>query len=172
MKDILNIQDVDKIEKLENEYDLQKASLLERKLRLMISENPELKFTPVEFEFINSNTPYEGNVLKPTLISEFNRCTFVNKNFQERSTVDTNLSFCQNSQQPKAFVDSLVIMEIKTEGKSVYSPLINALEKRRIKQSNISKYCIGRTIIEPQLKINSFKEKLRNIEKISHSKIL
>ena len=43
MKDILDIKDIDKIEKLENEYDLQKASLLERKLRLMIKENPDLK---------------------------------------------------------------------------------------------------------------------------------
>ncbi len=43
MKDILNIKDVDNIERLENEYDLEKASLLERKLRLMIDENPDLK---------------------------------------------------------------------------------------------------------------------------------
>jgi hypothetical protein len=37
------INDVENIDKLENEYDLQKASSLERKLRLMIKENPELK---------------------------------------------------------------------------------------------------------------------------------
>lgn len=43
MKDILDIKDVEHIEKLENEYDLQKASLLERKLRLLVKENPDLK---------------------------------------------------------------------------------------------------------------------------------
>lgn len=43
MKDILNIKEVSKIERLENEYDLEKASLLERKLRTMIDENPDLK---------------------------------------------------------------------------------------------------------------------------------
>ncbi len=43
MKDILDLKDIEKIERLENEYDLQKASLLERKLRLMIDENPDLK---------------------------------------------------------------------------------------------------------------------------------
>ncbi len=43
MKDILEIKDIEKIERLTNEYDLQKASLLERKLRLMIDENPDLK---------------------------------------------------------------------------------------------------------------------------------
>lgn len=43
MKDILSIKEVEKIERLENEYDLEKASLLERKLRLMIDDNPDLK---------------------------------------------------------------------------------------------------------------------------------
>jgi plasmid maintenance system antidote protein VapI len=43
MKDILDIKEVENIERLENEYDLEKASLLERKLRLMIDENTDLK---------------------------------------------------------------------------------------------------------------------------------
>jgi len=43
MKDIMDIKEVESIKKLESEYDLQKASMLERKLRLMIDENPGLK---------------------------------------------------------------------------------------------------------------------------------
>lgn len=43
MKDIINIKEVENIKRLENEYDLQKASLLERKIRLMTDENPNLK---------------------------------------------------------------------------------------------------------------------------------
>jgi plasmid maintenance system antidote protein VapI len=43
MKDIIDIKEVESINKLENEYDLQKASLLERKMRLMMNENPKLK---------------------------------------------------------------------------------------------------------------------------------
>lgn len=43
MKDILDIREIENIKRLENEYDLEKASLLERKLRLMIDENPDLK---------------------------------------------------------------------------------------------------------------------------------
>jgi antitoxin component HigA of HigAB toxin-antitoxin module len=43
MKDIIDIKDIENIEQLENEYDLQKASVLDRKLRLMIEENPDLK---------------------------------------------------------------------------------------------------------------------------------
>ncbi len=43
MREILKIKDIEDIERLENEYDLQKASLLDRKLRLMVAENPDLK---------------------------------------------------------------------------------------------------------------------------------
>lgn len=42
MKDIFDIKEVANIQRLENEYDLEKASFLERKLRLMIKENPDL----------------------------------------------------------------------------------------------------------------------------------
>jgi plasmid maintenance system antidote protein VapI len=42
MKDILNIKEIEKIDKLENEYDLQKASILDRELKLLIDENPDL----------------------------------------------------------------------------------------------------------------------------------
>ncbi len=43
MKDIFNIKEVKEIERLEGEYDVEKASLLERKLRLLQDEKPELK---------------------------------------------------------------------------------------------------------------------------------
>lgn len=43
MKEIFSIKEVKTIKRLENEYDLERASLLERKLRLMIKENPDLK---------------------------------------------------------------------------------------------------------------------------------
>ncbi len=43
MKDIMKIKDISSIERLENEYDLQKAALLDRKLRLMAKDNPDFK---------------------------------------------------------------------------------------------------------------------------------
>ena len=53
----MNIKDVSKIERLENEYDLQKASLLERKLRVMIEENPDLK--PIRMKLRDLIEDYE-----------------------------------------------------------------------------------------------------------------
>ena len=57
MKDIFEIKEVHNIERLENEYDLEKASLLERKLRLMINENPDLK--PIRKKLRNLIREYE-----------------------------------------------------------------------------------------------------------------
>ncbi len=43
MKDLINIREIENIQQLDNEYDLQKALLLDRKLRLMVKEDKELK---------------------------------------------------------------------------------------------------------------------------------
>ena len=43
MKDIVDIREIENIQQLDNEYDLQKALLLDRKLRLMVKEDPGLK---------------------------------------------------------------------------------------------------------------------------------
>jgi hypothetical protein len=59
MKDILDIKEIENIVKLENEYDLQKASLMERKLRLMINENPDLK--PIRDKLRDLIKSYEDN---------------------------------------------------------------------------------------------------------------
>ena len=43
MKDLVNIREIENIQQLDNEYDLQKALLLDRKLRLMAKEDATLK---------------------------------------------------------------------------------------------------------------------------------
>jgi transcriptional regulator with XRE-family HTH domain len=43
MKDLVDIRDIEHILQLDNEYDLQKALLLDRKLRLMVKDNIDLK---------------------------------------------------------------------------------------------------------------------------------
>jgi plasmid maintenance system antidote protein VapI len=60
MKDITNINDIANIKSLDNEYDLQKASLLERKLRLMIGENPGLK--PIRIKLRELIAEYESRM--------------------------------------------------------------------------------------------------------------
>ncbi len=60
MKDIFDIKEIENIVRLENEYDLEKASLLERKLRLMKDENPDL--IPIRKKLRDLIEEYENRV--------------------------------------------------------------------------------------------------------------
>ncbi len=43
MKELKDIRDIQDVDKLENEYEFEKALLLDKKLRLMVKDHPELK---------------------------------------------------------------------------------------------------------------------------------
>lgn len=125
-------------------------------------------FSSEEIEFLSQHIPFNCENLQPSLINNFSRLTLVNKNFQERCTIDLNLGFKNADHQVS--LDDLVIVEIKSEGSPSYSPLARVLRDLRIKSSGFSKYCVGRTITDPSLKRNAFKSKIRSIEKTIHTK--
>lgn len=125
-------------------------------------ENQE--FSSTEELFISENTPFGAPELQLSLANDFDRLTLVNKNFNERCTLDFNLKFSSNGQVK--MLDDLVIVEIKTEGKPVGSPLAKALFKRRIRSSGFSKYCVGKVLVDKKLKRNAFKAKLGILSKV------
>lgn len=127
------------------------------------TEFGEIEFTPEENEFLNQHIPFNCDNLSPSLINNFSRLTLVNKNFQERCTIDLNLGFKKDNKEVS--LDNLVIVEIKAEGSPSKSPLARALRDQRIKTSGFSKYCVGRTVTDASLKRNAFKSKIRSIEK-------
>lgn len=57
MKDLIDIREIENIQHLDNEYDLQKALLLDRKLRLMVKENSDLK--PIHYKLFQLIQDYE-----------------------------------------------------------------------------------------------------------------
>jgi predicted XRE-type DNA-binding protein len=58
MKDLIDIREIEDIQQLDNEYDLQKALLLDRKLRLMVKENVDLK--PIHDKLFELIQDYEA----------------------------------------------------------------------------------------------------------------
>jgi transcriptional regulator with XRE-family HTH domain len=60
MKELENIRDIEQVERLENEYDFQKALLLDKKLRLMVKEQPGLR--PLRKKLRRLMTEYEERV--------------------------------------------------------------------------------------------------------------
>lgn len=121
-------------------------------------------FSIHEGKFLNEILPYSTSDLKPSLQNSFDRITLVNKNMKERCTIDLNLHFKFGDR--KIYLDDMVIVEIKTEGKANSSPLSMALRDKRIKPSGFSKYCVGRSYTDLNIKSNSFKAKLRSIKKM------
>lgn len=123
----------------------------------------KIDFTEKENAFIQDITPFITSNLSPSLTNSFSRITLVNKNFNERCTIDFNLTF--KFGQNQIILHNLIIAEIKTEGSPSASPLARALRDQRIKTSGFSKYCIGKALTDTSVKRNAFKSKIRMIEK-------
>ena len=90
----------------------------------------------------------------------------VNKNYPERVTIDTNLSF-KSANKEKIF-DNLVVIEIKQEGKRLNTVMNKALKLMSILPTNFSKYCLGITNTFDNIKSNRFKEINLKINKLNN----
>ncbi len=124
-------------------------------------------FSPEDQDFLSKTTPFPASGLQVSLVNTFDRITLVNKNFNERCTIDYNLEYTTEGKH--IALDNLVIVEIKSEGHSANSLLSRTLRDKRIKASGFSKYCVGRTLTDSTLKRNAFKSKIRMIEKTIHT---
>ena len=127
-------------------------------------------FTTEEREFVKNNTPFCCEDLKTSLVNEFSRITLVNKNFNERCTIDSNLTYMNDKECIS--LKNLVVIELKSGDRTLASPLALALRKHRIKTSGFSKYCIGKTLTDTNIKRNAFKKKVRKLEKITHANLM
>ncbi len=144
MKDILDIKEVTNIKRLENEYDLQKASLLERKLRLMIKENPELK--PIREKLRNLIKCYEDKEwseferISDSKMEELNKAEEIVKSEQKfierrKEVIRKKLKEFDMNQQ-----DLGVILE---HPKSYMSELINGVSQFTLKDLVIIHRVLG-----------------------------
>ncbi len=101
--------------------------------------------------------------LLPKMWVNFQRITLVNKAFNERLTLDTNLSFCNESKRLP--LDDLCIAEIKTDKSAKNSPILHVLKERRIHQMSFSKYSMAVAMLE-NIKKNNFKPAIIALQKI------
>ncbi|WP_341227822.1 polyphosphate polymerase domain-containing protein [uncultured Arcticibacterium sp.] len=124
----------------------------------------EEKLTERSKNFIEETTNQTFQ-LSPILENKFNRITLVSKTHKERATIDFNLNFL-NEYKEKTY-DRLAIIEIKQEGVNRNSPIYQALKIRHILPSRISKYCLGMISLYNDIKYNTFKEKLLQIQKLT-----
>lgn len=111
-----------------------------------------------------SLTPIEE--LVPQLENRFERITLVDKGMHERVTIDNNLTFFNRSTGQSKDLCGLVVMEVKRESGCHPTGIDEAFLEMRIRPKRMSKYCIGTAYTNPNAKINRFKSKILNIDKL------
>jgi len=116
--------------------------------------------------FVEARSPYLYESLEPKMWSSFRRLTLVHKRIHERATVDVELSYRKDQEEIDASFFS--IAEVKQSRISEDSDLMRILLKHRIYPTPFSKYCMGRTLLDPTLKNNRFKLKLVTLNKLHH----
>ena len=104
------------------------------------------------------------NQITPKLNVQFSRITLTDNSFNERLTIDTNIS-AKNGSGSKIF-NQLVISEIKQIKYDPKSDFIQILRNLKIQEMRFSKYCMGMLHVNKEIKYNRFKPKLLRINKI------
>ena len=116
-------------------------------------------------DFIGSHLHFNVDELVPHMHNFFHRVTLVNNAKTERLTIDTLLQFNNVLSGRSRDMGPLVIVELKRDG-LVFSPVLEMLRQLRIHPHGFSKYCMGAAMTNPDLPVNRFKAKLRDVARI------
>lgn len=126
----------------------------------------ENHFTEHTSGFLHQICPFQSHELKPQLTNFFTRYTLVHKTEQERLTLDLNLQFEFDKKESK--LPFLVIAEVKREGEPHKSTFMRKMKVMEIRQAGMSKYCVGKILLSPDIKYNKFKPNLLQLKKIEN----
>lgn len=115
--------------------------------------------------FLQAHFPYDVSQLVPRLYNSFTRLTLVSKTRAERLTLDVNLEFEWGGRH--FALPGIAIAEVKQEGFSPDSDFIRQIRAWGIRPSSFSKYCLGVSLLYPQVKHNNFKPQHLLIQKLT-----
>jgi len=114
--------------------------------------------------FLSAYAPRSLTELDPKLEVRYTRTTFVKNDGQERVTLDSQLSYFNGKDSQD--LDGLLIAEIKQAAYDPTSPFMAGIKKRGIRPSPFSKYCIGTSLLYPDIKHNRFKPTLHHVSSL------
>jgi hypothetical protein len=129
------------------------------------------KTTHLEENFINSNTPFSYQNLKPVISNKFHRIMLVNKNMSERVSIDLSVQFFKKNEATKK-LDQLILLELKSEKQTGITKLQRELKKWHIHPQSFSKYITGMYMFHSDLKFNRFKSRFLRINKTIEKDLL
>ena len=115
-------------------------------------------------EFLQEQIPLQTDKLEPKLWVDYARITLVDLPAHERLTIDLNL--CYSGAGQELALSKLAIAELKSQGKARTSPFTQFMRKQLLRPCGFSKYCIGASLLYPNLKHNRFSRILRRIDQL------
>ena len=147
---------------MEVKHKTNKGRTIKRRLQTPVLADEIEEETAV---FLQQAYPFDPTELEPKLWVEYDRVTLVSRVRQERVTIDLNLRFVWDDDA--VHLPHMVIIEVKQDGFSQKSDMVNLLRQFGIRSTSFSKYCVGSSLLYPDLKQNNFKPKLRLVEKLA-----
>ena len=120
-------------------------------------------------EFISSNSPYDPDLFAPKIFNTYKRVTLVAPDFSQRITLDFDLTYERDGTCIQ--LPNVVIAEVKTDELS-HLTCTQLLHQMHIHPTSFSKYCIGISLMYPEVKKNRFKQKLMRLMDMTQRRIL
>ena len=121
--------------------------------------------------YLSAKSGYAAGELSPSLETLFRRITLVNPAMTERLTIDTCVGFVNLRNGARADLRDAVVIELKQDSHAP-SPAKAIFLRHRVMPVKVSKYCIGITLTDPEVKSNRFKAKVRRIEKQINDRLI
>lgn len=133
-----------------------------KKSRIKIPNTEEL--TDEGKEFIKTKVGIDADKLRISSVNGFRRITLASFVTQERITIDHTLSFASNGRNIN--LDKLCIAEVKRDRSSSRTPIVDIMKDVHGQNTGLSKYCLGISYLNDNVRQNEFKPKKLLINKI------
>ena len=124
----------------------------------------DTSMSPEDWAFVGANTNLATDFLSPSLWIGFRRITLVGLEVKERITVDLDVVFRSSDEEYR--LPGIVVVEIKQQPYSARTSSMLALRSAGIRRTSISKYCVGTTISDPDIRSAGLSMMLNRIESL------
>lgn len=121
--------------------------------------------TPQAADFLAETCPYAAGDLTAALWNNYTRITLVSKLRAERVTLDLDLAFVREAD--RAGFPGIVVAEVKYQGERYASEFGRLMRAYHVRTTSFSKYCMGVSVLYPDVKHNKFKAKQRLVARLA-----
>lgn len=123
--------------------------------------------TPQAADFLADACPYPADQLTAALWNHYTRITLVSKQRAERVTLDLDLAFTREAD--RAAMPGIVVAEVKYQGVRHASEFARLMREHHVRGTSFSKYCMGVSLLYPDVKHNRFKAKQRLVSRLTEN---